>query len=339
MVGTEGPRNMAIFFGRVFAIILLLASPLGATALYGQNSAPEQVVIAHMFAAGSPPDQLANQLAPELKKILSLKRVTVAGGARLGDERDNLRQLQQDEIELAIVGTLIFSYLTPEYRLIVTPFLHRTLEQVQALYTSSLGDEIRARVRQQGVEILGWYCIGQRLLTANRPIIAPQQLRGLKLRLPPDPAWQATWHALGTAPRIIAFPQLYDALKQGEVEAQENPASLIRAKKFYQVQRYLMLTKHLVQTQFVVVSNRFMQRLTPGQQQQLRQLVKGYAQQACDRTRKNQQSDIQWLTTHGGMQAIELDLFPQAEQILPHVARSLDGDAGVALFKRIKEIP
>lgn len=299
--------------------------------------AGQALLIAHMFPQDSLPDKAADELAETLDKVPGFGPVDVAAGARLGDERENLRQLQKGEIDIAIVGDLVLDYLVPRVRLVSLPFSHRTPQQALAVYTGEVGDEIREELRKLGIETLSWHCIGQRMLTANRPIRSAADLRGLVLRLPPAPVWMAVWEALGAKPKAVPFPVLYDALRRGVVDAQENPPDFIRAKKFYQVQSHLMLSRHLVQRQFILAGRSFYQTLDESRRKALRNAATEVSSQVCRQAQENQTKDIFWLEQEGGMQVVELDLFDEAAALLPHVAESLDGAAGKALLSRILE--
>lgn len=322
---------------RLFAVALCFIPPLTAPSSTALAEEATSVLIAHMFSPDSFPDQAARLVADALRAEEGVGSVEVAAGARLGDERANLRQVQRGEVDITVVGTLLLNYLTPRYRLVGTPFLFRERDQVAAVYDGPIGDEIRDGLRQRGLEMLSWHCIGQRLLTANRPIASRADLQGLKLRLPPDATWFATWSALGAVPEAVAFPELHAALKGGEVEAQENPPGLIRGQRFHGVQSHLMLTRHLLQTQFVVAGRDFLQRLGPRAEARLRQAAEAASARVCARAQREQQADIDWLIGEGGMIPVELELGDEAVALLPGVARRLDGEAGVALLNRILE--
>jgi tripartite ATP-independent transporter DctP family solute receptor len=241
---------------KAFLFVLMLVFQVQ---LFADNN--KQVVIAHMFPQNSLPDVAAKALSKNLMQDNNFKDIIIAPAAKLGDERENLRQLQRGEIELAVVGDLVLEYLTPQFRLISLPFTHKSVDEALAIYNSELGDEIKQSLFEQGITVLSWHAIGQRMLTANRPINSKKDLEGLQLRLPPAPVSMSVWKALGVSTRAVPFPELYDALKSKRVEAQENPPNFIRAKKFYEVQDYLILTKHIVQRQFILASNQYVQSL------------------------------------------------------------------------------
>jgi tripartite ATP-independent transporter DctP family solute receptor len=315
----------------MLAVLLLLAAHLPVSVAHAEQA----VLIAHMFPADSLPDKAAVALVKSLDGKSGFGKVEVAAAARLGDERENLRQLQNGEIDIAIVGDLVLDYLVPRYRLVGLPFSHRNPQEALAVYGSELGSEIRQELRKQGIEVLSWHSIGQRMLTANRPIRSLADLQGLVLRLPPAPVWIATWETLGAKPKVVPFPALHDAMRRGVVDAQENPPDFIRSKKLYEVQSHLMLTRHSVQRQFILASQRFFDALPPRQRSALRAAATTASAQTSQQAQENQAKDIAWLEREGGMHVLNLDLFAEAVAILPQVADTLDGAAGKALLTRI----
>lgn len=299
--------------------------------------ATKNIVLAHMFPKESLPDIAAKKFKENLESS-GLAKISITPAAQLGDERDNLRQLQKGEIELAIVGDLVLGYILPEYQMIAMPFTHKNTEEALAVYNSRLGEEIREKMKQQGIVVLSWHSIGQRMLTANKAIRSYKDLQGLTLRLPPMPVWMATWKALGAQPRAIPFPDLYDALKTGTVEAQENPPNFIKSKKFYEVQTHLMLTRHLVQRQFILASLSFVESLSKPQAKLLKDAARETSATINKLVDENEAEDIAWLQAKGGMTIINLDLRENAKAVLPQVATSLDKTNGKKLLNKILEV-
>lgn len=318
----------------ILALVLLLPMAAPGTAAAAGSSG---VIIAHMFPEKSLPGLGAEILADGLRRQGNFGTIDVAFAARLGDERENLRQLQRGEIDMAIVGSLALSYLTPRYRLANLPFLFENPNQSMAFFDTPIGREIRAGLKKLNLVVLSWHCVGSRLLTANRPIRSLNDLAGLRLRLPPDGVWMTTWKGLGANPRAVPFTELYDNLKRGAVDAQENPPNFIRAKKFYEVQSHLMLSNHLVQMQFILASRSFYESLKQNLRTQVTDAARHASGEVCRQARAGQTKDVEWLVNKGGMTVVELDLTAEADQALPRVAEQLDGPDGVKLLTLIKE--
>jgi tripartite ATP-independent transporter DctP family solute receptor len=115
---------------------------------------------------------------------------------------------------------------------------------------------------------------GYRHVTNNtRPINSPADVKGLKLRTPESIAQIETFRALGALPTPMPFAELYNALRQGIVDGQENPLQNIYDAKFYEAQKYLALTGHIYNSTFVLISEQFWQKQKPEQQQAIREAV------------------------------------------------------------------
>jgi TRAP-type C4-dicarboxylate transport system substrate-binding protein len=112
-----------------------------------------------------------------------------------------------------------------------------------------------------------------RHLTANKPVNKPEDVKGLKLRVPEVPLYLEMARAWGANPTPMAFAELYLALKQGTVDAQENPIPTINSGKFYEVQKYLILTGHIMVPQFHAISDKLWKSLSPGDQKILQDAV------------------------------------------------------------------
>ena len=129
---------------------------------------------------------------------------------------------------------------------------------------------------------------GFRHVTNNKgPVKTPADLKGLKLRVPPEMQLQATFEACGSVVTKIAFPELYMAMKQGVVDGQENPISVIYSNKLYEAQKYLSLTQHSYNSMVHVIGKKSWDKLTPDQQK----ILKEESEKARDFFRKTNQAE------------------------------------------------
>lgn len=125
-----------------------------------------------------------------------------------------------------------------------------------------IGDEIKNRLlAKRGIRTLGVSYVGERHLTANKAIRRPKDLKGLKIRIPNIPLRKASFMALGASPTPMAFSELYLALQQKVVDGQENPLAQIVSMKFYEVQKYLMLTGHALNAEILLINEKKFQSL------------------------------------------------------------------------------
>jgi tripartite ATP-independent transporter DctP family solute receptor len=158
----------------------------------------------------------------------------------------------------------------PALRILDVPFLFRDPAHARSVLDGPLGAELLAAMPARNLIGLAWGDIGFRHITANRPIRALDDLRGLKLRSQNNPIHLAAYRALGMQPTVIGFNELYAALQTGVVEANEQPVSIHVASRFYEVQRHLTMTGHLVASAMFVAAPSSFNRLPAATQEILR---------------------------------------------------------------------
>jgi tripartite ATP-independent transporter DctP family solute receptor len=155
------------------------------------------------------------------------------------------------------------------------PFVFPDYSAVQKAYEGALGQKLNEAMIQSGnMRLLGLSKRGARLLTASKPIITPDDIKGLKLRVPEIATWVAAWKEVGALPTPVAWPEVFTALQTGVVNAQENPILQIYEAKLYEVQKYVMLTEHLSAYFHWFGNEKFLQGLSPEQRKIVEEAVK-----------------------------------------------------------------
>lgn len=181
---------------------------------------------------------------------------------QLGKEVDIVTSLELGTVDMAIMGTTIHQQAAPEYNIWSAYYIFENRDEVLEIMNGPIGERVgQAMLKNKGIRMLGIALRGPRHLTSNRPIRTPEDVKGLKIRVPLQPIYVKSWEKLGAFPQAIAYGELYTALKQGIVEAQENPLDYIYAPSFYEVQRYVNMTAHQRAFFTYVMSEKFFQRL------------------------------------------------------------------------------
>lgn len=302
-------------------------------------SAQETLNLGHQFARDSIPDRTAHKFAELLGASTKGKlAVAIHPAATFGDEREHLALLRKGTLDFTVAGDLIISSLSDKYQVVNMPFLYRDVRHALAVYDGALGASIRGELKEHGLLALSWHHVGNRLLTANKPIRNLNDLKGLNLRLPQDAAWTTTWRALGAQPRHVQFSDLSAALKLGQVAAQENPPNFIRASRLYEHQKFIMLTHHMPQRQFIFASEKSMTVLPPDLRSKVQKAAQDASRWATSIAESENQRDLAWLVQEGGMTPVEFDAQGVSE-LLTSVPASLAGQAGTAVYNTIKAIP
>ena len=173
----------------------------------------------------------------------------------------------------------------------------------------SVGDQLRAELDSSGLKALATWDIGWRNLTNNRrPVRGPEDLKGLKIRTTPNPAHIKAFELLGAIPTPMAFTELFTALEVGSVDGQENPVTLILNAKFFEVQKYLTLTRHAFTTGPLVMNKASFEALSPAVQKIL-----------VDTARE--MADFQWKTNEDSEATSLAQLKAEGMQVVETVDR------------------
>ena len=124
------------------------------------------------------------------------------------------------------------------------------------VFSSPIWDKIKKLYEEEtGIVIVGGAYFAPRMLTTkDKKILTPGDCKGLKIRVPPAPVLVSTWKALGASPTPIAFTELFTALQQGTVDAQENPLQVIHDSSFYEVQKYVVMIRYVTPPRFLIVN-------------------------------------------------------------------------------------
>ena len=173
----------------------------------------------------------------------------------LGGEVEMLDGLRKGELDLAFITAAVLSGVVPEFGIFDLPFLFRGAAHAHAVLDGPIGQDYLERFRGRGLVGLAWGENGVRHLTnSKRPIRAPKDLIGLRLRVPQSDVTLRCFRQLGVEAAPLGFPALYGALEAGRFDGQENPISTIRAAHFERVQRHLTLSGHVYSGAIIFMS-------------------------------------------------------------------------------------
>ena len=233
-----------------FAIKALAAAAVLALSLGTAGLAQAQTKIkwAHVYETSEAYHTQSVWAADEIKKRSNGKfDIQVFPASSLGKETDINQGLQLGTVDMIISGPSFAARSYPRFGIAYYPFIFRDGEHLLAYAKSpvfkEMVDEFRAKT---GIQVTAYTYYGARHTTSQKAFTNCEGMKGLKIRVPDVPAYTATPKACGANPTPIAFAEVYLALQNGTVDAQENPLTTIEAKKFYEVQKAIMLTGHIV---------------------------------------------------------------------------------------------
>ena len=229
-------------------LALALAAPLAALAGWGPAAAQTKLKWAHVYETGGPYHTEAVWAAEEIKKRTNGKyEIGVFPASQLGNENQINEALGLGTVDIIYTGASFAGSIHKPLSITGAPFILRDFDHWRAYRDSKLFRDIAKgyedKTKHKVVAILYY---GQRHVTANKEIKKPEDMKGMKLRVPPAPLFLVFTKSVGANATPIAFAEVYLAMQQGTVDGQENPLPTIEAKKFYEVQKHIMLTGHIV---------------------------------------------------------------------------------------------
>jgi TRAP-type transport system periplasmic protein len=196
----------------------------------------------------------------------------------------------------------------PQYDNFYLPYLFRDTNHLWKVLEGPIGQAIADRMlKDRGIRQLGFWYFPARQLTSNKKVESVSDAKGLKIRVPQIKVLLDTWKAIGANPSPISFNEVYMALRQGVIDAQENPLELIRSQKYYEVQKYLVLTSHSLPVRVGLISPAAWQRLTPDMQSVLLKTWKDANAMVQKQLEGNEVTIIEFLKSQG-MTVITPDL-------------------------------
>ncbi|HYG90028.1 MAG TPA: TRAP transporter substrate-binding protein [Azospirillum sp.] len=266
-------------------LIGLCFAALVGLAVSGPALAQEvKLTLGHGAAAGNPRDEGAKRFA-ELVKERSQGRIAiqVAGSAQLGDDAAMVTGMRTGSIDMSANSQGAVTNVVPEYGALGMPYLFDSPEHAWKVVDGPIGEEIAKKSEAKGLILLGFMDNGIRHTSnAKRPILHPEDVKGLKIRTPPDPVTVSIFRALGADTQQIKFSELYIALQQGTVDGQENPLANIYYSKLHEVQKFISLTGHKYETTPFLMSKRSWDRLSEAD----RKVIRASAKDAVDYQRQ-----------------------------------------------------
>ena len=203
---------------------------------------------AHVYETSEPFHTASVWAAEEIKKRSNGRYlIDVYPASQLGKENDINQGLTLGTVDIIISGSSFAAKSFPRIGVTYYPYTFRGVEHLLAYTKSDIYRELsKGYEEKSGHPIIATTYYGVRHTTSNKPITKCADMKGLKIRVPDVPAYLAMPRACGANTSPIAFAEVYLALQNGTVEAQENPLTTIEAKKFYEVQKNIVLTGHIV---------------------------------------------------------------------------------------------
>ena len=190
--------------------------------------------------------------------------IEVYENAKLGTMKERDEGMRMGTVDMGTSSVGFLASYVPVLGVFDLPYLYKDKAHELRVFDGEIGQEIDKKLQAQGLRVVCYFDAGTRQITNNRrPIHSLSDLKGLRIRVPQTTASIEGFKALGAVPTPLAFGELYPALRQGVVEAQENPVSIKTHNRLYEVQKYLSLTHHQMFIQVLTISEKIWQKLSP----------------------------------------------------------------------------
>lgn len=232
------------------------------------------IKIAHVSQEGVPIDVASKKLGDMLnEKTGGRITVNVFPASALGNNTELLEQLQMGTLEMAISSVAFLGAFTETTKLLDLPYLFQSNEAAEEVLDGDVGQTIFENLKPAGFEGMAWLATGWRHVTANKEIHKPEDMKGLKIRVMENQMHIDHFNALGASAVPMAFSELYTALQNGTMDAQENPFANIDGNRLYEVQKYIIKTGHIYDTSPLLASKTWWDSLSESDQKLIRECV------------------------------------------------------------------
>jgi len=234
---------------------------------------PIQMKFAHYAEETHPGHLAAKQFAAKVEeRTKGQVKISIFPNNVLGSPPEQCEQARLGAIDMTLPTQGALDKYVKAFSVVMLPFMYDDYDHVYRTLDGPSMDWFSPLAEKEGFIVLSNWEWGFRNFTnSKRPILKPEDVKGLKIRTPPEIQLQAAMEALGGVVTKIAFPEVYMALAQGVVDAEENPIAVIYHNKFYEVQKHLAITRHVYNNMVHVVSKKSWAKLTPAQQQIFRE--------------------------------------------------------------------
>src|SRR5512143_3149295 len=222
----------------------------------GSATAQTKLKFAQVYETSEPYHTQALWAAQEIKKRTNNRyTIDVFPASTLGKETDINQGLTLGTVDIIYTGQLFVGRTYGPLAIGGAPYMFRDFNHWKTFSTSPLFAELSEgyRAKSGGNKVVAITYYGERHVTSNKPINKPEDMKGLKIRVPDAPLYTMFPRAVGANPTPIAFAEVYLALQNGTVDAQENPLPTIQAKKFYEVQSHINITAHITDALLTIV--------------------------------------------------------------------------------------
>jgi tripartite ATP-independent transporter DctP family solute receptor len=321
--------------------LLVASGGIAAAAIIGRPAAAQTVLRwATVLGASHPEVQMIARVAKEVKEKTS-GRVDIQGfaGGQLGSPAESIEMLGSGAIGFVSEGAAALGQFAPTLSIIEAPYVWRDSAHMAKTLASPIIVEFnKTLVDRRGLRIVGATYYGRRhLTTGNKPIQNAKDMAGFKLRVPPVDVFRAMAEAWGARPTPINFNELYLALSQGAVDGQENPLPTIQSAKLQEVQKFLVLTSHVITPRLIVSNEKLWQGFAPADREIIQTALRDGIEWH-DKELRSQEQSLVGQFRNAGMTIIEPDLESFRKPVLADLPKRFEDKWGKGMWDRLQSM-
>jgi C4-dicarboxylate-binding protein DctP len=328
---------------KIKSVVAALALVAGASFALGASAqTPIVIKFSHVVATDTPKGRAAERFKDLAEKLTKGRvKVEVYPNSQLYKDKEELEALQLGAVQMLAPSLAKFAPLgVKEFEVFDLPYIFPSKAALYTVTEGPIGKNLLAKLEPKGITGLAYWDNGFKVMSANKPLHAPGDFRGLKMRIQSSKVLDAQMRALGANPQVLAFSEVYQALQTGVVDGTENPPSNMYTQKMHEVQKHVTVSNHGYLGYAVIVNKKFWDGLPADVRGQLQQAMadatkyeKAIAQQdndmAMDAIRKAGKTTIYNLNPQE-QAAWRKALLPVQKQMEDRVGKDLIGQINKA---------
>ena len=303
---------------------LIALSMLAVVAVFLATAQPIKMKWAHVYEASEEYHKWAVRAAEQIKERTKGRyQIDVFPASSLAKEAELLPGLDLGSIDIVYIGSAFIGNTYGPIALTEAPFVFENFQHWLNFSKSTLFNDFCEGYRKasNGNFITATTYYGARCVTSNKPINSPADMRGLKIRVPGAPLYLMFTEAVGANATPIAFAEVYLALQQKVVDAQENPLPTIKAKKFYEVQKYINMTQHITGNIFTTFGAPAWKKISPEDQKIFIEVTRQAAENCSRAIAKAEEDLVAWFQQQGNI-INKVDRKPFIDAVAPSLRNS-----------------
>lgn len=305
------------------------STPPAGSSAPGGGAAPAAKIVMKVSHAASPADA-RHKGAEKFKEVLQKEtngqvEVQIYPASQLGNPTETVEAMQAGTIEMVILPSAFLGGFQPLVTVLDLPFfLPRNADELLKLHKSDAVKAVLETTREKGIETIGIWHTGYKQFTANKPLVKPDDFKGVKFRAMPSPVLFGQFQVVGGNPINLPYSETYSALQTGAIDGQENPINTIMDMKFHEVQKAITLSYHGTLDQLIMFSKAWYDKQPANVKAAIQKAHEAAAQETFNITQAKEKSDLEAIKKTGktdtievsaGQRAALIDAFSKAQDV------------------------